>query len=226
MCGRFAQALPLGKLKKIELFSNLDDYITESYNVAPGDDAGIIIYREKPELVISRWGFTGQTGSKGSAPRLIINARSESVAGKFIFKKSFQQYRCVIPVSGFYEWKHSGTVKEPMFIYPASDGTDDSSIFFLAGIYRAADDKILFTVITRDSTGLLKDIHDRMPVCIPQSKLKNWLTPHTDAREVQDIMINGYISEFSYQPVSNVVNNPSNKTIECITPPAKENFLF
>lgn len=216
MCGRFAQAVPLGKLKKIDLFGNFNEPISESYNVTPGETAGIIIYRNKPELIISKWGFTTSYIRKGSAPKIIINARSESVAEKFTFKKAFQQARCVIPVSGFYEWKLVESIKEPIFIYELSPESVDSSLLFLAGLYQVADDdQLLFTVVTRQSEGILKEVHDRMPVCIPQVKLKNWLTPQTAPEELFRIMNTDYIKEFGYHPVSRAVNNPSNKTKEC-----------
>lgn len=219
MCGRFAQAVPLGKLKKIDLFSDIDGSIIESYNVTPGESAGIIIYRNKPELIISKWGFTTGYSRQSSAPKIIINARSESVAEKFTFKKAFQQARCVIPASGFYEWRLVNGAKEPMFIYPHSPDTEDSSLLFLAGLYQVtADDQLLFTVVTRQSEGILKEVHDRMPVCIPQSKLKNWITTQTAAEELFSIMNTDYFKEFRYHPVSRAVNNPSNKTKECSIP--------
>ncbi len=219
MCGRFAQAIPLGKLKKIDLFSDFGHSVTESYNVTPGENAGIIVYREKAQLVDSKWGFTGQYVKKGTTPKPIINARSESVAEKFTFKKSFQQYRCVIPVSGFYEWKVSGSVKESLFIYPENSEDDDPGLLFLAGIYQVTTgNQLLFAVITRGSAGILKEIHDRMPVGIPKDMLKYWLNPQTPAREVLNIMNVKYVSDFRFHQVSRAVNNPANKSKEFINP--------
>lgn len=219
MCGRFAQAVPLGKLKKIDIFRDIDQTINESFNITPGENASIILFRGKAELTISRWGFPGQIVKKGTAPKLIINARSESVAEKFSFRKSFQQCRCIIPVTGFYEWKKTGRSKEPLFIYPGNSGKDDPGILFLAGIYRVTtEDQMLFTVITRESAAILKEIHDRMPVCIPLESLEYWLNPLTPLDDLLHLMNSGYVSEFRFHPVSPAVNNPANKTSECITP--------
>lgn len=227
MCGRFAQAVPLGKLKKISLFNDFNQTINESYNITPGENACIILYRLKAEQEISRWGFPGQTVKKGAAPKPIINARSESVAEKFTFRKSFRECRCIIPVTGFYEWKKNDQGKEPFFIYPEVSGNDDSGILFLAGLYMvAADDQLRFTIITRESAGSLKEIHDRMPVCIKQENLEHWLNPQTMTNELLHLINSGYLSEFRLHPVSSAVNNPSNKTKECITPVIDQHQQF
>lgn len=221
MCGRFAQAVPLGKLKKIDLFNDLEQAFNESYNVTPGEDAGIIIYRGRVEFLASKWGFTAQYGKKGVRPQLIINARSETVHEKFTFKKPFENSRCIIPVNGFYEWMVSGKDREPLFIFSQSSSPGED-LLFLAGLYRFTPDKqLVFTVITREAAGVLKKIHDRMPVCIPAAKLRNWLYPGTPADELMIIMNEDFIKDFTFHQVSHAVNNPSNKTAECIIPVLK-----
>lgn len=219
MCGRFAQSVPLGILKKIDIFSDFDQSPHISYNTTPGENADIIIFREKPEIINSKWGLVSQYGKNGNSPKLIINARSETAAEKFTFKKLFHHHRCIIPVSGFYEWEYSDKLKKPFYIYPAGNEADNTSLLFMAGLYQiAASDRIMFTVLTRESSEHLKFIHNRMPVCIPPEKLLPWLRPDTPVEELFNILEKHHISEFRFHSISDTVNNPSNKSEECIRP--------
>ncbi len=219
MCGRFAQAVPLGMLNRIDIFSNLNQQVLQSYNVTPGEMASIILFREQPEIVISRWGFIIRHTKKPGADKLVINARSESCAEKYLFKNSFLYHRCLIPVSGFFEWKHEGAVKNPYFIYPDPSRNNDFSVLFLAGLYTITqDNSLLFTVITRESSKNLRHIHGRMPLCIIPSELYSWLNPQT-SEDYLSVMINKcYVSEFGTHRVSGAVNNATDKTENCIKP--------
>ena len=219
MCGRFAQAIPLGKLKKIDLFNDLTGDVSESYNVTPGENAAIIYFNQKPEMTCSKWGLAGPFHTTGRGPRLIINARSESVSEKFFFKKAFRNSRCVVPVSGFYEWKSFGRIKTPWFIYSNECESPDFIPLFLAGIYlSSAEGGLTFAVITRESSGQLCELHDRMPVVIPDEKLFTWLNPESSPDELLQLMHSGFFKEFKMHNISGAVNNTSDKSIECVKP--------
>ena len=107
----------------------------------------------------------------------MINARAETVATKPAFREAIRKRRCLIPADAFYEWKKNGKVKTPFCITMVDD-----SIFAFAGIWdswRNSEGKALETcsIITTTPNALLADIHDRMPVILPDDAYDLWLDP-------------------------------------------------
>ena len=131
--------------------------------------------KKEPAVYPMVWGFTGKL-----AP--LVNARSETAAGKPTFRESWEKRRCVIPASWYFEWEHraapDGTQKtgDKYMIQPAG-----ASSLFLAGLYRMETQGDLtypvFTVLTREPTEALRRLHDRMPVILPRSAVAAWIDP-------------------------------------------------
>ncbi len=145
------------------------------------------------------------------------------MAEKPSFRNSFKKRRCLIPASGFYEWKKvNEKTKIPTWIYPA-----DSSYFLFAVIWDSWHPKenenecILTTaILTTEPNSLMKSIHDRMPVILPRDAIDIWLD-----EKIQDAeKLSKYIKPFSEKlmkahPVSQLVNSPRNDGPECIQEP-------
>ena len=123
-----------------------------------------------------RWGFRPSWSKKSSMEP--INARIESVSEKPMFRDSFENKRCLIPVNGWYEWKTTPRGKIPFYHY-----SKDEPTIFLAGIYDDwADEsstKRSFCILTTSSHEAISHIHDRMPVIIPENSVNQWLTSAT-----------------------------------------------
>ena len=116
-------------------------------------DTSLIIHGENRSLTADsmRWGFR-----QYSASSLIINARSESVTERPIFRDSIWQLRCVIPASWFYEWnsnKEKVTFKRK-----------DSSVLYMAGFYQRYEEGNRFVILTTGANNSMKPVHDRIPV--------------------------------------------------------------
>jgi putative SOS response-associated peptidase YedK len=111
-----------------------------------------------------KWGFSTSDG------KLIINARSETAEEKPMFKSAMANRRCLIPASGYFEWKKDGKHKTK-YAFHRSDG-----MLYLAGCYREEKDSPLptFVILTRNAVGDIIDIHDRMPVIVPKDKIDDW----------------------------------------------------
>ena len=127
-----------------------------------------------------QWGFTLE-GIKGPP---IINARQESLMEKPMFKKEILRHRCLVPCSGYYEWKKASSGKGKgmkHYFHLLGKGT-----MYLAAIWRMERGANLprFSIITRDAVGDLADIHDRMPVIIPRELIDTWLTESSQIAEV------------------------------------------
>ena len=139
-------------------------------DIRPGERAPVIVAgKSKPLIVPMTWGIQGN----GS---LIINARKETLWDKPTFRHLIEHRRCILPASCFYEWD-SGKHKAALY-------GKDCDILFLAGIYQADADVGRFVIITEPANKIVKPIHDRMPVRIPEKFIDEWLSNTEQTREI------------------------------------------
>lgn len=187
MCGRFTREFTWREVHAflslpLEFLEQVGPAFNPSYNVAPSqlspvcraDNAGA------REVLAMAWGLRPPWIDKpGLAP---INARSETVATSPMFRQAFKRRRCLIPASGFYEWKKDGPRKRPHYIQ-----LPGAPILCFAGLWeaRAAADPddpaplLTFTILTTRPNALMAEIHDRMPVILDPSRFDDWLTAET-----------------------------------------------
>lgn len=128
-------------------------------------------------LELAHWGFIPPWAKDPSMGSRMINARSETVAEKRSFAPGFSKRRCIVPATGYFEWKKEGTAKRPFFIQ-----RKDSDPLFLAGIYgwwQTPDAEWLLTatILTRAAVGDMAEIHDRSPVILERAEVDTWLDP-------------------------------------------------
>ena len=137
------------------------------------------------------WGFTLPNCSKP-----VLNARAETAATKPLFKDAWASRRCIIPASWYYEWKHykniDGKVKigDKYMIQPVG-----STVTWLCGLYRIEDGFPVFTVLTREPSEELKEIHDRMPLILSEDKIDEWIYPGTKAENMLPYSLTDMIAE-------------------------------
>jgi len=138
-----------------------------NYNIAPSQQVPIVIQLEERRIVPARWGFVPSWSKDLTAGYKMINARAESVAEKPSFKKAFQDQRCLVIADGFYEWKHAGKDRLPVYIRQKSGQPIGFAGLF--GIWTSPEGEQVRTcaIITVDANELVKPIHDRMPVITP-----------------------------------------------------------
>lgn len=115
-----------------------------------------------PELSI--WGFP-KFHSKG----VIINSRAETAIEKPTFRKSFLERRCVIPSTGFYEWKQDASKQKYRFNLPESEN------LYMAGIWNEFKDEKRFVILTTAANNSMVDIHNRMPIVLQKEKIEDWI---------------------------------------------------
>ena len=162
MCGRYYIEISDEELQEV------CDALDKSREVFPSDMVPIMT--NIGEYQSMKWGFTGFDG------KLLINARSETALTKPTFQDSMLKRRCVIPASGYYEWRRDGNKKIKHQIYIPGRP------IYLAGCFRQEKDSThkRFVILTREAAGGLEKIHDRMPVIIPRCHIKNWLNGNPD----------------------------------------------
>ncbi len=221
MCGRFAQAVPLGKLKMMNLFDEIDSDYMESFNVAPSDFVSVVSLRDGRRILsCKKWGLVPSWSKDVKIGNRLINARGESLREKPSFKNAFRGRRCLIPVTGFYEWRSDGGVKKPYFIFMKKNNKEFTPML-LAGLYDSwgtADGQILetFTVITTSSCDKLKIIHDRMPVIIPEVNIEKWFSSTLPSGEIDKLLKPVPDDMIEFYPVSELVNSPQNNSEKCM----------
>ena len=187
MCGRFALGIPGEQLK---LDFGLDDCadFPIRYNIPPGTDIPVI--RLSPDgkrvLHLLRWGLVPHWAKDPSIGARLNNARGESVAEKPSFRDAFKRRRCLVPASGFYEWKTEGKTKQPYFFSLKSG--EPMAMAGLWESWKAPDGSFLRTIciITTSANEIMAPIHDRMPVIISQENLQTWLQDSVE--EIQELI--------------------------------------
>ena len=141
------------------------------------------------------WGFYEE-----SLHKPLVNCRVETARVKPLWSDSWKQHRCVIPASYYYEWRHytdsKGKVKtgDKYAIQPCG-----SEVIYLAGLYRIEEMWDLkypvFAVLTRSPTDELREIHNRMPLILPESKINEWIRPDGEPNKVVDEAVTELVVE-------------------------------
>ncbi|RMG41952.1 MAG: SOS response-associated peptidase [Planctomycetota bacterium] len=166
-----------------------------------------------------RWGLVPHWADDPSIGSRMINARAESVARKPAFRAAFRRRRCLIPASGFYEWKKTPAGKQPYHVY-----LPGRKVFGFAGIWEhwtGADGSELLScaIITTDANELVAQVHDRMPVIVPPEAYDLWLQPEGVSLQELESLLRPYpAEEMAMVPISRRINNPRNDDPECLRP--------
>jgi putative SOS response-associated peptidase YedK len=208
MCGRFAITLP--KEAMIDLFDLADaPESAPRYNVAPSQDITVIALASAGvrKGVTMRWGFHPSWIKEPPGAKSMINARAETAAEKPFFRDSWKKRRCLIPMSGFYEWKRDGAAKTPFFIHAA-----DKAPLAVAGLWslwKQGEAGVLTAgMLTISANGFMSQIHDRMPVILPREAWALWLDPKAPIEPLQWMMQPADEALLAMHQVSSRVNSP------------------
>ena len=135
-------------------------------DIRPTDAAPVIAYTDdKIRSKFAYWGFP----SPEDPSKPVINSRSETAGVKRFFKDALFYRRCVIPATGFYEWSRETKLK---YLFNARD----SEMMFMAGAYNEYGPVKKFVIFTREADDDIADIHNRMPVLLPQERVRQYLT--------------------------------------------------
>src|SRR3989442_519297 len=114
MCGRFAQHRPASELAEIFAAEPLADELGPRYNVAPTDEALVVVQREERRAITAyRWGLIPHWADAARVGSRMFNARAETLTSSPAFRDALERKRCLVPVDGFYEWKRDGATLPP-----------------------------------------------------------------------------------------------------------------
>lgn len=155
------------------------------------------IITSDPEVQSFKWGlipfWTKDEKQADEIKRMTLNARSDTIFSKPSFREPIMKKRCIVPSTGYFEWRHEGNKKIPYYIY-----IKDEPIFSMAGVYDSWQDKATgeiintFSIITTEANPLTDYIHNtkhRMPAILNQEDEKRWLDPKLGKSDIEQLLL-------------------------------------
>lgn len=212
MCGRYALTTPPDAVRKFFSYEDRPNF-PPRYNIAPTQPVAIVRQelggRRRFHLI--RWGLVPGWVKDPASFTLLINARAETATEKPSFRSAMRHHRCLIPASGFYEWRRTPDGKQPFWISPA-----DGGVMGFAGLWDTWSDPDggeidTGAILTTRSNRMMSGIHDRMPVILKPDVFDTWLdVANVDRREARKLLRPVEDDFLVAVPVSSRVNMVAN----------------
>ncbi|HEY2627622.1 MAG TPA: SOS response-associated peptidase [Usitatibacter sp.] len=193
----------------------LNERVRRRFNIAPTQEAPVVRVSKEGarEIAMLRWGLVPAWSKDIGAGTKMINARGETVAEKPAFRDAMAQRRCLVPASGFFEWRGMTGRKQPFAIT-----VPDRPLFAFAGLWetwrpRGGEPVETFTIVTTDANDAVAPIHDRMPVILPKEAEEAWLGAGVAEAGA---LLKPYAGPVALRAVNRVVSNVNNDVPECL----------
>jgi putative SOS response-associated peptidase YedK len=207
------QERPVSDLAEIFEAEALVDEPGGRYNIAPTDEAIVVVERDdRRALKAYRWGLIPHWAPDAKIASRTFNARAESIASMPAFRESFRQKRCLVPADAFYEWKRQDGVRQPYRIFRA-----DGRPLALAGLWAGwknpdtGEVRRTFTIVTTTPNAVVAELHNRMPVIVPEEAWGRWLDPRpSEPGELRALLEPTDAVALEIAPASRLVNDVRN----------------
>ncbi|MFC0877606.1 SOS response-associated peptidase [Saccharicrinis sp. FJH2] len=197
----------------------------------------VILYQDKIMAVMANWGLIPEwvrtMEEAGNIRNNTLIARTETIFEKPSFKTSIRNHRCIIPATGFFEWKLFEKKKFPHLIY-----VKDQQIFAMAGIYSEWGTDMgnksfhTFAILTKEANPLMADIHNtkkRMPVILSPQNEKKWMDPKLNHTEIMKIIANENNDNLDFRTIRHDFmqsSEPADKVLKTWHYPELDNNLL
>lgn len=182
--------------RKSDVIEIVQDILDEQYHVNAFNYPRYPIITSSDEIQVFNWGLIPrwvktETDAE-DIRKYTLNARADTIFEKPSYRESIRKRRCIVPSTGYFEWRHSGRNRIPYFIY-----LKDEPIFSMAGIYDTWLDKetgkeySTFSLITTDANRLTAYIHNskrRMPAILSKAEEEIWLDPDLNQHEIASLL--------------------------------------
>lgn len=181
MCGRYyiAQEDNDEEIARIIAILNQDPQQAAQIHygeVFPSQMAPVIVTTPDGWTVKAmKWGFPRVGGGD-----LVINSRSEKADITPMFSRAVRERRCLVPMSGFYEWRRTAGGNKTKEKYAFSQA--DTGAMFLAGVYGSFGGGAEsggydgFAILTQPADEQMQPYHHRMPVILATRQARHsWL---------------------------------------------------
>ncbi len=221
MCGRYQ--LDLSNIDKFKSRFRITGEIhcfgfRTSYNMAPGKNLPVIVNKGNNFFDLMKWGLIPFWEEKKENPNSLINIRSEKATTAHWAKHWMQTSRCIVPVSGYYEWKKTKNGKIPYRIYEP-----DREYMSFAGLYSSyqnpntGEEIKTYAILTTTPNKDTAFIHNRMPAILSEKEEEAWLNDKNAEIEKLGKFLRPYLGKLIPYEVSPIVNNPSNDGLKLLT---------
>ena len=182
--------------RKSDIVEIYQDILNEQYHVNAFNFPRYPIVTASDELQVYQWGlipfWVKSEKDADKIRRMTLNARADTLFQKPSFRESVMKKRCLVPSTGYFEWRHEKNKKIPYYIY-----VKDEPIFSMAGLYDTWLDKstgellTTFSIITTDTNPLTDYIHNtkhRMPAILSKEDEEKWLDPGLSQNEIATLL--------------------------------------
>lgn len=218
MCGRYTLNKKSDVIAKRFNIAKMPKDLRQNFNVAPSQVMPVIIEDEsgKRRVEQMKWGIPRMLGK--DLVKELINTRADKAFGGF-WKRTVLNQRCLVPATGFYEWKTLKDGKTPFFIHPK-----DLELYAFAGIWdtwksRDGQEIKTYSIMTTEPNKEMKAIHNRMPVILHQEDEATWLEPSNDNPDnLERLLIPSEDNRLEIYEVSRDVNSPRNNNEALLKP--------
>jgi len=222
MCGRYAFLLPPEAMAQLFKILNEVGMYPPRYNIAPTQPVITILERQgRRTAELFRWGFVPGWVKDPKEWPLLINARADSMADKPSFRDALRNTRCIIPATGYYEWK-KGPDGERRPFYITSSETETMAFAGLYSTWSGPNGEEVDTVciVTTDPNPEISEVYDRMPVILRgQEAIDDWLnTREVEPRDVLPLMLPAPPGTMRFHPVAKTIGRADAEGPELIAP--------
>lgn len=193
------------------------------YNLCPTQDSPVLrLVSGERQFDVMRWQLVPATEPAFTTKLSTINARSETVFETRLYRDLVIRQRCIVPLSGFFEWKKAGAQKRPFKIY-----LRDESIMSVAGVWDTwhpglPDQRQSFSILTTAANEFMREIHDRMPVILGRADEEDWLDPEVHEQMVLEKLLKpcpgSWLNATEVSPLVNSPKNNSPALLEAVDP--------
>jgi putative SOS response-associated peptidase YedK len=204
MCVRFYLMATAAALKRRFKLDDRPDPV-QRYNVAPTQVVPIVVPAGRiTRLHMARWGLVPPWARDLALGSRMINAPAEAIEDTPAFRGPFHSQRCLVPASGYFEWRTEKAKRQPCRIAPRT-----GALCAFAGLWERWTPEIgepveTFTIVTTRANRLLKEVHDRMPVIVAPGDYQRWLT---GSEPTAKKLLVPYIGAMTITSVSDRVND-------------------
>jgi len=217
MCGRFSLDATWDELRAWYDLLGPAANLEPRYNIAPTQTTAVLtLHADGMQLAAMRWGLIPSWVRDRDKLPVLINARAETAAEKPSFRGALQTRRCLVPASGYYEWKKSGAGSIPYYI-----SLKDGGPMMFAGLWETWQPPgenqnpaiFSFAVLTTAASEAVANIHHRMPVIVDRDQGREWLSPGGE-----ELLQSPPQPKLANWPIAKKVNSVRNEGADLIRP--------
>ncbi|QIN32763.1 SOS response-associated peptidase [Legionella longbeachae] len=208
MCGRFALETTADYIKskyRIEMLSE----ITPRFNIAPSQKVLVIMNTEEGiRAEHFQWGLVPFFAKDKVISPPLINARSETVAEKPAFRHALKSRRCLVIMSGFFEWLRIEDLKQPYYIT-----MNNNDLLAVAGLWeqwQSKEGEVVYSccMLTTEANNFMSSLYHRMPVILNKEQQALWLEHKELDKKTLSHLVSPYQGDdLQLYPVTAQMNN-------------------